>query len=83
MAILADQPGPAFADRVPGANKVVIACVSGLSMTGAEMSMAAGVSGRHATGSVAFKLLLPLQKNYLTYLFSISRHNFALNAFIL
>ena len=46
VATLTDQPAPSFVDGVPaGANKVVIACVSGLGMAAAGESMAAGVSG--------------------------------------
>eukprot|EP00752_Nemacystus_decipiens_P005224 g4742.t2 len=39
---LADEPAPEFVEKVPGANKVVVACVSGLGMATAEKSMAAG-----------------------------------------
>lgn len=45
---LASEPAPEFVEKVPGANKVVIACVSGLGMAKAEVSMAAGV--RHNGG---------------------------------
>lgn len=40
---LAGEPAPEFVEKVPGANKVVVACVSGLGMAKADMSMAAGV----------------------------------------
>ena len=45
VATLADEPAPTFVEGVPGANKVVIACVSGLGMAAAEASMVAEVRG--------------------------------------
>lgn len=43
VSTLTGEPAPEFVEKVPGANKVVIACVSGLGMAKAEMSMATGV----------------------------------------
>ncbi|CAN0257470.1 unnamed protein product [Ectocarpus sp. 12 AP-2014] len=40
VSTLAGEQAPEFVEKVPGADKVVIACVSGLGMAKAEMSMA-------------------------------------------
>lgn len=51
MSTLAGGQAPEFVEKVPGADKVVVACVSGLGMAKAEMSMAEeGVRRREIEG---------------------------------
>lgn len=60
--LVGDEPAPDFVDGVPaGANKVVVACVSGLGMAKAEMSMAAGVR-RYTNGIYRAAALQTLKK---------------------
>lgn len=47
---LSGEPTPEFVEKVPRANKVVVACVSGLGMANADKSMAEGVRERRAGG---------------------------------
>lgn len=50
VSTLAGEPAPDFVEKVPGAKKVVIACVSGLGMAKAEMSMATEVKRQGTAG---------------------------------